>query len=825
MSRPAFRLPSRQAHAASHATTSPRFPNAVPRPLGRALSLAMTGAILTAAWSTCGAQSQSADVAARRYDIPAGPLNATLNRYTQEAGVLLSAPGALTRGRNGPGLSGEATVEQGFARLLQGQGLQAVRQADGTYTLRRTATPDATTTLPTVRVTAEPDPMKAGLPKPYAGGQVARGGRVGILGNQDTMATPFSTTSYTSRMIEDWQADTVAQVLLADPSVREISPEAGPTENFNMRGFYLRSEDFAWNGLFGLVPYNRVPTEFLERVEVLKGPGALLYGMAPQGSVGATINLVPKRAGAAPLTRLTASFASHSNLGAHLDLGRRFGADDAFGIRVNAVKSSGRTALDGQSERKDMGALALDYHGERLRATLDAYLNDDRQRGNIPLATSFATAQIPSPPDPALNAMPGTYSRSRNNALIGAVEFDFNPRWTGFAMVGVNHQKGVGYLNDGIGRNAQPSGDYIALAMNVGNFFNTRSSQAGVRGQLRTGPIRHTITLGANAIEKSWGAAANRGIWMSNLYAPTRPTLPPEPTDVPKSGDSTLSSIALADTLSFMEDKFLLTLGARRQRVLTKSYHSDPSWGVVTTRYDQHALTPALGFVIAPWSAPVSVYANYIEGLSQGGTVSDATAANFGEAFPPYQTRQMELGAKYDAGTLLHTLSLFQIARPNLIKDFASNTYAPDGRQRNRGIEWTVAGEIGRLRLLGGVTYLKAIQTRTQAGLLDGKTATGVPTWLFNLGAEWDTPWLPGLTLRAAAFHTGEQFADNANTQTVPAWTRVDLGVRYATRLAAHNVVWRGAVTNAFNRRYWASADSASVGAPRSLKLAVSMDF
>lgn len=92
------------------------------------------------------------------------------------------------------------------------------------------------------------------------------------------MATPFSTTSYTSGMIEDWQADTVAQVLLADPSVREISPEAGSTENFNMRGFYLRSEDFAWNGLFGLVSYNRVPTEFLERVEDLKGPGEFLTG-------------------------------------------------------------------------------------------------------------------------------------------------------------------------------------------------------------------------------------------------------------------------------------------------------------------------------------------------------------------------------------------------------------------------------------------------------------------------------------------------------------------------------------------------------------------
>ena len=155
-----------------------RLPGRALRPSALALNLAMAGSLLAAMGAAPAAQAQTVNTPARRYDIPAGPLNMTLNRYAQEAGVPLSAPGALTQGKTGPGLSGEATVEQGFARLLQGQGLQAVRQADGTYTLHRTATPDATTILPTVRVTAEPDPMKADLPKPYAGGQVARGGRV-----------------------------------------------------------------------------------------------------------------------------------------------------------------------------------------------------------------------------------------------------------------------------------------------------------------------------------------------------------------------------------------------------------------------------------------------------------------------------------------------------------------------------------------------------------------------------------------------------------------------------------------------------------------------
>ena len=131
MPRPIFRLPGRAL-----------------RPSALALKLAMAGALLAALGAAPAAQAQTVNTPARRYDIPAGPLNTTLNRYAQEAGILLSAPGALTQGKSGPGLSGAVTVEQGFARLLQGQGLQAVRQADGTYALHRTAPDSSAVTLP-----------------------------------------------------------------------------------------------------------------------------------------------------------------------------------------------------------------------------------------------------------------------------------------------------------------------------------------------------------------------------------------------------------------------------------------------------------------------------------------------------------------------------------------------------------------------------------------------------------------------------------------------------------------------------------------------------
>ena len=58
------------------------------------------------------------------------------------------------------------------------------------------------------------------LTAPYAGGQVARGGRVGLFGNLAVMDTPFATTSYTGDLARDQQARSVADVLQNDPAVR-----------------------------------------------------------------------------------------------------------------------------------------------------------------------------------------------------------------------------------------------------------------------------------------------------------------------------------------------------------------------------------------------------------------------------------------------------------------------------------------------------------------------------------------------------------------------------------------------------------------------------
>ena len=132
----------------------------------------------------------------------------------------------------------------------------------------------AAATLETVTVEASADASAEGLSKPFAGGQVARGARAGVLGTQDMMDVPFSATSYTSSLIQDQQAKSVGDVLLNDAGVRQARGFGNFQQTYFVRGFTLYSDDVAYNGLYGLVPRQYMATEFVERVEVFRGANA-----------------------------------------------------------------------------------------------------------------------------------------------------------------------------------------------------------------------------------------------------------------------------------------------------------------------------------------------------------------------------------------------------------------------------------------------------------------------------------------------------------------------------------------------------------------------
>lgn len=715
-------------------------------------------------------------------------------------------------------------MRMAFAGLLTAGFIGHVRAQTDPKTKQEVA--EDVRTLPEVKVTAE---RADSFPRPYAGGQVARGGRLGLLGNTDVMKTPFSVNSYTSQMMQDQQAATVADVLAKDSSVRSTGQTGGVVDSFFIRGFPIGEGnlgEIAFDGQYGVAPNYRVFSEYAERVEVIKGPAALLYGMSPNSGIGGVINIVPKRASNVDLTRFTADYASSSQVGGHLDMSRRFGEDRQFGMRFNGSHHQGNTPLDKQSRKADIGALALDYQGERLRASLDFI--SQQEKFDAPSRPFLATAGIavPSAPDGRRNVTQGWgWSKIEDKSLLLRAEYDLSDKLTLFANAG-GAQSDVARLSDQTPTLLNAAGDTRSTPMYFKFGVERSSADTGLRARFDTGAVRHAATLQASVYrdQLSRGSTSGTAV-LSNIYSPVESPSQnlSAPALVPKISETRLSGVALADTLSMFDERLQVTLGARQQQV--KSDNFSPSTGTVTSSYDKGAVTPLVGLVVQPWQA-VSFYANYIEGLSKG-DIAPPTASNAGEVFAPYKSKQNEIGVKIDHGRLITTLSVFQIKKPS--GQLTGNVFTVDGEQRNRGLELNMVGEAATgVRLLGGVTLLDAKLTKTNSSATRGKTPVGVPSLQANLGAEWDTSWVPGLTLSGAVAYTGKQYVDQANTQSIPSWTKVDLGTRYSTKIAGKSTTFRANLLNAFNSNFWsgvASFGTISQGAPRTMQLSATVDF
>jgi iron complex outermembrane receptor protein len=157
----------------------------------------------------------------------------------------------------------------------------------------------------------------------FLDGQIAHGGRLGMLGEQKAMDVPFNVIGYTSKLIQDQQAKTIADVVSNDAGVQAVQGYGNFAETYRIRGFKLDGDDMTMGGLAGVVPRQVMDTQMLERVEIFKGANSLLNGAASSG-VGGMINLEPKRAEDLPTARVGVDYTSDSQVGGSLDLGRRF---------------------------------------------------------------------------------------------------------------------------------------------------------------------------------------------------------------------------------------------------------------------------------------------------------------------------------------------------------------------------------------------------------------------------------------------------------------------------------------------------------------------
>jgi iron complex outermembrane receptor protein len=563
----------------------------------------------------------------------------------------------------------------------------------------------------------------------------------------------------------------------------------------------------------------------IERVEVLKGPGALMNGIAPTGSVGGGINIVTKRADDTPLTRVTTMYTGEANFGVGIDVGRRFGQDNAWGVRFNGLVRDGEATIEGGNQQSGLGALGIDYRGNRMRWSLDAIVQrDDTDDFRPQISLNGGLLAIPSPPDARSNWFPGTTLVQKDSTIATRIEYDLTDSLMAYA--------GIGY-RDGTNDQVFPGASAVNAVgdFTVGNnyydsYSKVASANAGLRWKFDTAGVGHTLTAALTEMRQEGGYAYITGnAGPSNIYNPVPlPSITVPRTSPNKNVETTLSSFAIADTMSFMNDRLLITLGARNQNV--KEDNFSVVTGALTGTYNENAVSPLAGIVFKPMDN-VSIYGNYTEGLSKGENVrTDNNYTNGGESLAPYKSEQYEAGVKVDWGRVTTTAAIYQISRPNA-DGLPFGEYAYSGEQRNRGLELTAYGELQRgLRGIISAAFIDPKLTKTITGVNEGNDAAGVPDMTASASLDWDTPWIPGLALNGRVIYTSGAYLSDANNEKFDSWTRVDLGARYRTMMGGKQVVFRANIENVFDKNYWLTEGNyVTTGSPRTAVLSASIDF
>ncbi|PAK78043.1 TonB-dependent receptor [Acetobacter fabarum] len=776
------------------------------------------------------------------FNIPHGSLSDALVAFSEQAHAPLTSQAPMLSGKVSTGLQGSFTASEALSRLLQGSGLTFLQTGPHVYKIVPVSSAIMLGPVRvggTVRDGVPSTAMIGNLPPALPGGEIARGGQLGMLGNRDVMDTPFNQTSYTEEFIEKRQIRSIRDALKDDPSVRAgFATGSSGVERLQIRGFNIDNVDISYGGLYGMMPFGGITSELAERVEVLRGPAALLNGMSPGGAVGGVVNIVPKRAHDKPLSKIEADYSSNAQFGGRADLGRRFGKEKQLGVRLNGMIRSGPTAIAHNDMKTALVGAGVDLRLHRVRLSTDFGYQYRDIEGVVPFFQLASGVPVPDAGRAKRNFnLPGTYIHGEDFFGVFRGEVDLFRNFTAYGSVGAHDytlrsayfQQVV--VNDAAGnsRGATPVG--------VAQHGRYLTAEVGVRGKVESGPITQELAFSANRMHLDFGRAfgTNTGLpaYNLNVYSGADKFLYGNKISIPGSAGrtsySTLSSLAFVDTLSALDKRIQVTGGLRVQRVQSANTGSDHV-GTKTGVYDKTAISPSVLAVFKPLKN-VAIYGNWIQGLQQGTTVS-TNYANSGEIFAPYKSTQYEVGVKADLKKFILTFDVFQITQPSTVTNVNTNTMSVDGKQRNRGLELNIAGEITHgLRATGGLMLLDPVLTHTQGGANNGQRAANTSPVNFNMGLDYDLPFVKGLSVTADVMYTHSEYIENGkNRRSIPGWVRLDMGARYVMQNPASRdgkLSFLLNVDNITNERYWNSGgyNYLSLSAPRTVRFAVMADF
>jgi iron complex outermembrane receptor protein len=508
-----------------------------------------------------------------------------------------------------------------------------------------------------------------------------------------------------------------------------------------------------------------------------------------------------------------------------VDVGRRFGDEQQYGLRVNAAGGALGSYLNGvdDGERSFLSA-AFDWRvNSRLTLKLDVeydHRKTTEQVGvNLPTAVN-GVITLPKTVDPKQLVGPdwSTFEAETRNVQVRA-DYVLNDTWVltveaGQSQVERDRQLPIFTLSNTATGSGSIRGNIQTL--NASTDF----LRAELFGSFAVAGFQNNLTLGVTRTTYDQDPIYQRTYTISsqNLYNPvpiTRVTYGAVPTTATTAGLATEDTGLYALDQVTLSSQWLAMFGLRHS-----NYKSDQG----TNHYDDGKTTPmaALVYKVTP---SLSAYTSFAQGLEQGDTAPNGTT-NQGERLAPGVSQQKEIGMRWrsDGGMLVST-SLFNIDRPGYYTN-TSNVYTADGRQNYTGVELSAQGQFTKQLAWQASTQWLDAEFSNINETYNGKSPENTAKRTSSAFLSYAINSVPGLSINGGAYYTGRRPVNDLNQAFLGSVTTYSIGSRYTTRLWGHQTTWQLNVDNVADKEYWSAAGTRlAAGAPRTAKLMFKMDL
>lgn len=647
--------------------------------------------------------------------------------------------------------------------------------------------------------------------------------QMGAFRDVDPVDTPVSVNVITREVLDAQAARGIFDALKNTAGVTRSQVSGSAYDNLSIRGIVVENRgNYRLNGSLPVINLVDMSMENKERVEVLKGASGLYYGFVPPSGI---INMVTKRAGPKPVTNVTFNMNSHGAYGGHVDVARRFGAGDQFGLRLNLAASTEDIGIDNFDGDREFASLAADWSVTEkllLRFDIEHVHKDVPEQGAIQLPAAVAGVITLPPLPPNTRNFASSWQRydaEATNTLFRA-DYLISKQWTILLEAGHAETKRDRLLGQMQNTNFTTGAGTLRIGYAPNLEYKNDNYRGELFGRFLTGEVRHDITFGATTNKRYQNSrnAGNRS-FPQNYYNPV-PVAEQGPPSPVTDNISTIydTGVYLFDRIGAFQERLQVTVGARGT-----NYKSEAAAGTYELEND---VRPMAAVVFKP-TARSSVYLSYLEGPEQGGS-APLTATNAGTILPPLVSTQWEVGAKAELfGGMLTQLSFFEIERPSTFLD-STNTFVANGLARYRGAELFVSGEItAELSVIASAIILDAKQVNAQNATTLNRTPEGTAEKTGSLFLEWRPASMKGLSFSAGAFYTGYVSANNANQAFLPGYTTYSAGASYRFKAGRVNYIARVNGDNITDKNAWSTAGASLLGVtfPRTFKFSLTASF